>query len=141
MPATLPQEYKDLPWSVRKKQGSLKPGEKAPMYPSTGETVPAVSSAPKTETKPMPVEKSETHVESVASTGGIAADPKLLKEISEKLKSLESSVNEKFYEEAFSEEGISEYAGSGIREKNAPVSVALVVVYIIIAAWVMGMIL
>lgn len=120
----LPQEYLDLPWSVRKKRGILKDGEKPPMYPSTGggDNTSKEVTTEKTEVKET---VSETVVaEEVPATGnfaGVAADPKLLKEINNRLQALETAILGQYSDEKFIPEGVHLYDESGIRERHGTV--------------------
>jgi len=116
----LPQEYLDLPWSIRKKRGILKDGEKPPMYPSTG--------GGDNTTKEANTEKAEVTETSVAeeapATGnfaGVAADPKLLKEINNRLQALETAILGQYSDEKFIPEGVHMYDESGIRERHGTI--------------------
>ncbi|MCS7029758.1 MAG: hypothetical protein NZ519_13445 [Bacteroidia bacterium] len=120
----IPQEYIDLPWSVRKKRGILKEGERPPMYPSSG----GGDAAPKAETvteKPQVAEVTETAtVEEAPVSGGftgVAADPKLLKEINSRLQALETAILSQYSDEKYIPEGVHLYEESGIRERHGTI--------------------
>lgn len=120
----IPQEYIDLPWSVRKKRGILKDGEKPPMYPSTG--------GGDNTTKEVTTEKAEVKetvtetavAEEAPATGsftGVAADPKLLKEINSRLQALETAILNQYSDEKYIPEGVHLYEDSGIRERHGTI--------------------
>lgn len=121
----IPQEYIDLPWSVRKKRGILKEGEKPPMYPSTG----GGDNTPK-ETVTEKPQKNEAAAEAApiveeapvsGNFAGVAADPKLLKEINSRLQALETAILNQYSDEKYVPEGVHLYDESGIRERHGTV--------------------
>lgn len=134
----LPQDYLDLPWSVRKKRGILKPGETPPMYPSTGggETTPVAET--KDEVKQVAVEETVVEETSTGSFSGVAADPKLLKEINTRLQALETAILNQYSEEKYIPEGVHEYVESGIRERHGTIPPWIAAGYVattIIGVW------
>lgn len=139
---SLPPEYRELPWSVRKLRGLLKPGETPPMYDAGTETVKTEITEKKENTPSNPVVQPEVIAtsNSVSVSGGVAADPKLLKEIQSKLEKLENAISAQYYDEPYLDQDTEEYAGSGIRDKKKPVPVILYFLYLLVGAWALHLI-